>query len=161
MTEFSFRVYLAVTQIPAGKVSTYKAVARAAGNEGASRAVGRALSVNPYAPWVPCHRVVSSSGKIGGFFGSTLPVDVQRKIDLLRSEGVRMADPAKFSKSELAAQVFDAFVGLPLVALKVDVGRRIEELKNAEMKVEEPHSLLRRDESTWLGVGGQNTSRIR
>ena len=46
------------------------------------------MKVNPFAPTVPCHRVVASNGAIGGFFGQTEGVEIQRKIKLLASEGV-------------------------------------------------------------------------
>ncbi len=70
-------------RIPGGKVSTYQLVARAAGNPKASRAVGNACNANPFAPMVPCHRVVSSDGKIGGY-AKGLPT----KIRLLEKEKV-------------------------------------------------------------------------
>ena len=84
-TLMSFRdsVYKAVSSIPRGRVSTYKAVAAAAGSPGAFRAVGTAMKENPFAPRVPCHRVVKSGGEIGGYARGT-----GKKIDLLRGEGV-------------------------------------------------------------------------
>lgn len=88
VTAFQQRVYEAVTRIPRGCVSTYGLVARQIGCA-APRAVGQALKVNPYAPKVPCHRVVSSRFQIGGFQGATAGAAVQRKLDLLEEEGVR------------------------------------------------------------------------
>jgi len=75
--------------VPKGRVTTYKRLAEALGVK-SSQAVGQALKVNPYAPRVPCHRVVASDGTIGGFFGQTEGKEIQRKIKLLASEGVEV-----------------------------------------------------------------------
>jgi methylated-DNA-[protein]-cysteine S-methyltransferase len=67
-------------------VTTYGEIARAL-NSRAFRAVGGILNRNPHAPTVPCHRVVMSNGTLGGYaFG------IDRKIDLLREEGVEIKD---------------------------------------------------------------------
>jgi O-6-methylguanine DNA methyltransferase len=63
---FKEKVYSIVKKIPKGKVLTYKEVAKKAGNEKASRAVGRILSRN-FDPDIPCHRVIMSDGKLGGY----------------------------------------------------------------------------------------------
>jgi len=63
---FSERVYAIVAKIPIGKVMTYKQVAAKAGSPHAARAVGN-LMKNNYNPKIPCHRVVRSDGKIGGY----------------------------------------------------------------------------------------------
>ena len=79
---FNEKVWKVCSKIPKGKVSTYKEIAQKLGTK-AYRAVGNALNRNPYAPKVPCHRVVHSDGKIGGFAqGTTM------KIFLLKKEGV-------------------------------------------------------------------------
>jgi len=64
---FSRRVYEATREIPPGDTSTYGEVAAAAGSPGAARAVGQALARNPVAIVVPCHRVLASGGRLGGF----------------------------------------------------------------------------------------------
>ena len=79
---FADRVYAVAKQIPRGKVSTYGEIARALGSKG-YRAVGQALHVNPYAPTVPCHRVIASDGSLGGFASG-----LKKKTRLLRKEGV-------------------------------------------------------------------------
>lgn len=84
---FSERVYALVRSVPKGKVTTYRDVAYAM-NTGACRMVGQALKRNPYAPAVPCHRVVASNGAIGGFFGETAGPMIERKIAMLKAEGV-------------------------------------------------------------------------
>jgi O-6-methylguanine DNA methyltransferase len=65
VTPFQERVYTLLVQIPAGRVSTYALMARAL--DSSPRAVGGALRNNPFAPEVPCHRVVASDGFVGGF----------------------------------------------------------------------------------------------
>lgn len=82
LTEFQKKVLTVVTEIPAGQVRTYAWVARKIGSPRSSRAVGKALSKNPYIPLVPCHRVISSDGSIGGYSGGE-----KRKKDMLVSEG--------------------------------------------------------------------------
>lgn len=88
-TAFEMAVYEVVRLIPKGKVSTYGAVARSAGRGGA-RAVGSALARNPFAPEVPCHRVVRSNGALGGFSGETEGPEMDRKTRMLRAEGVEV-----------------------------------------------------------------------
>lgn len=83
ISSFASQVYQATAMIPAGKVSTYGAIARFLGKPKAARAVGGALHTNPFAPKVPCHRVVKSDGSLGGFAGGS-----KNKIALLRKEGV-------------------------------------------------------------------------
>ncbi|MDE2291154.1 MAG: MGMT family protein [Elusimicrobia bacterium] len=63
---FYRKVWLACAEIPKGETRTYGWVAKRIGKPGAARAVGQALGRNPFAPTVPCHRVVASSG-LGGF----------------------------------------------------------------------------------------------
>ncbi|MBI5278070.1 MAG: methylated-DNA--[protein]-cysteine S-methyltransferase [Burkholderiales bacterium] len=65
--EFNRRVYEAARAIPPGQVMTYGEVAQAIGEPGAARAVGQALGHNPFAPVVPCHRVLAAGGRPGGF----------------------------------------------------------------------------------------------
>lgn len=76
--------YNLLSQIPKGKVTTYKEVANALGVK-AYRAVGTLIGKNPNAPKVPCHRVVNSDGKIGGYaFG------IEKKIEILKNEGLEI-----------------------------------------------------------------------
>jgi methylated-DNA-[protein]-cysteine S-methyltransferase len=80
-------VYATVSRIPRGKVSTYRLVGLALGC-GSARAIGQALKRNPFAPKVPCHRVIASDLSIGGFSGHRSGPEISRKIKLLASEGV-------------------------------------------------------------------------
>ncbi len=86
---FADRVYAVVAKIPKGKVMSYKQVAEELGTK-AYQAVGQALKNNPYAPKVPCHRVIRSDGSIGGFNGKTDGKEIERKIKMLESEGVKI-----------------------------------------------------------------------
>lgn len=81
---FNQRVYNLCKQIPKGKVSTYKLIANKLKTK-AYRAVGTALNKNPYAPVVPCHRVVNSDGRVGGFAHGT-----NKKIEMLKKEGIKI-----------------------------------------------------------------------
>lgn len=66
-TDFQKKVWLELAKIPYGAVRTYKDIAKAIGNERASRAVGMANSRNPIPLIVPCHRVIGANGKLVGF----------------------------------------------------------------------------------------------
>jgi len=83
---FNERCYELLRKVPKGKITTYKELAHAL-NTGAYRAVGNAMNKNPYAPVVPCHRVINADGRLGGF-ASGLP----KKIKMLKSEGVKIVD---------------------------------------------------------------------
>ena len=83
LTLFQKRVLKTVLNIPRGRVRSYVWVAGKAGSPKACRAVGQALKKNPYAPHVPCHRVIASNGSIGGYSGG-----VRKKRQLLRKEGI-------------------------------------------------------------------------
>jgi O-6-methylguanine DNA methyltransferase len=89
---FGSRVIEAMKHIPRGRVTTYKAIAHSLGCK-AYRAVGNAVGANPYAPVVPCHRVVKSDGTVGNY-GS----GVRRKIELLNKEGIRIYGNSRSAK---------------------------------------------------------------
>ena len=81
-TCFQKKVLDKLQAVPRGAVISYQALAASAGAPNGARAVGNALHTNPVPIYVPCHRVISSDGRIGGYGGG-----VARKIQLLRSEG--------------------------------------------------------------------------
>jgi methylated-DNA-[protein]-cysteine S-methyltransferase len=79
-------VYEIVRQVPEGKVITYKAIAEKL-NCKCYQLIGQIMSKNPYAPQVPCHRVVKANGQVGGFRGSS---ENKEKIELLEREGIKI-----------------------------------------------------------------------
>lgn len=81
---FNQKVWDICKKIPKGKVSTYKEIAKAL-NTKAYRAVGNGLNKNPYAPKVPCHRVVNSKGELHGFAHG-----LKAKKRLLEKEGIKI-----------------------------------------------------------------------
>jgi len=85
-TDFQRQVWAAIACIPRGRVTTYGAIARYLGTRGV-RAVGTAVGRNPYAPEVPCHRVVRETGQIGHYSGEG---GVPAKRALLAEEGIRI-----------------------------------------------------------------------
>lgn len=84
MDSFNERCYKLLRTVPEGKLTTYKDLAHALGTK-AYRAVGNAMNKNPYAPEVPCHRVVNANGAIGGFAFGT-----DKKIKMLKEEGIKI-----------------------------------------------------------------------
>lgn len=87
-TAFESRVFEATSTIPKGKVTTYGRLAKSL-DCGSSQAVGQALRRNPFAPKVPCHRVVAGDLTMGGFSGQREGEKIRKKRRLLESEGVR------------------------------------------------------------------------
>ena len=89
-SEFQRRVLLAEHEIPRGWVSTYGRIARSLGVPRGARAVGRALSRNPFPIIIPCHRAIRSDGQLGGFQGG-----LKMKQALLELEGVEVAQTGR------------------------------------------------------------------
>lgn len=82
-TEFQKKIWRKLCKIPYGKTVSYKEIAQKIGKEKAVRAVGTAIGKNPIAIIVPCHRVISANGKIGGY---AYGVDKKQKLlDLERN----------------------------------------------------------------------------
>ena len=86
-TEFQLKVWAYLSKIPRGKVKTYSQVAKAIGKPLAVRAVANAIGKNPYAPKIPCHRVIRSDGSLGGYSGKG---GVKTKRFLLQKEGITL-----------------------------------------------------------------------
>lgn len=84
LTRFQKDVLIYTLSIPEGETRTYSDVARAIGHPNAFRAVGSALAKNPFAPDVPCHRVIRKDGGMGNYSGDG---GITRKIKLLKEEG--------------------------------------------------------------------------
>lgn len=103
---FADKVYDLCKQVLEGKVTTYGAMAKKLNSS--AQAVGQALKRNPYAPIVPCHRVVKSDGSIGGFFGHKTGTEVKRKIEMLREEGVEVKE-GKIDEFEKKKTTFSSY----------------------------------------------------
>lgn len=102
VSAFARKVYAALSAVPRGRVITYASLARKIGCR-SPRAVGQALRANPFAPQIPCHRVIASDLSPGGFFGKKSGAQLARKLRLLAAEGIR------FENNRLAdrAQLFE------------------------------------------------------
>lgn len=85
----SKRIYMAVRQIPRGKVATYGQIAEMAGDRKMARAVGNALHKNPDPDGIPCYRVVNSKGELSGEFAFG---GAGRQAELLKADGIEVAD---------------------------------------------------------------------
>lgn len=98
-TAFEEKLYQLCKRIPPGKVSTYGAMAQVL--HSSARAVGQGMRRNPFAPIVPCHRVVAADLSIGGFSGAWGPdhPHVCRKLELLKGEGVKFEGSKVLSSS--------------------------------------------------------------
>jgi O-6-methylguanine DNA methyltransferase len=86
-TDFQKIVWNEIKKIPKGKTVTYKELAIKIGKPKAYRAVANACAKNPLLEIIPCHRVIRSDGKMGGYMGEE---GIERKKRLLESEGVKL-----------------------------------------------------------------------
>lgn len=91
--DFHRRVYALARAIEPGRTCTYGELARALGEPGAARAVGQALGHNPFAPVVPCHRILAAQGRSGGFSASG---GVATKLRMLLIEQAQFGAPGLF-----------------------------------------------------------------
>ena len=82
-TKFQKEVWLEISKIPFGSISTYKQIAFNLGKINGSRAVANACGKNPYPVTIPCHRVIRSDGNLGGYSGKG---GIKTKIKLLKRE---------------------------------------------------------------------------
>ena len=90
---FHQRVYALARRMAPGETMTYGEMARRLGEPGAARAVGQALGHNPFAPVVPCHRILAASGGAGGFSAAG---GIRTKLHLLEIEGAQFGGPGLF-----------------------------------------------------------------
>lgn len=90
---FHQRVYALARRIPPGETLTYGELARELGEPGAARAVGQALGSNPFAPVVPCHRVLAADARAGGFSANG---GVSTKLRMLLTERAQFNGPGLF-----------------------------------------------------------------
>ncbi len=90
------KVYKKLLQVPKGKVTTYGELAKAVGLKNGQRAIGRIMNKNPFPVIVPCHRVILSSGKIGGYaWGEKI------KTNMLSREGVKIKQGKILDKDKI------------------------------------------------------------
>ncbi len=79
------KIYKKLLEVPKGQITTYGDLAKAVGLKNGQRVVGKIMNKNPYPVIIPCHRVVMSTGKIGGYaYGEYI------KIKMLRDEGIEI-----------------------------------------------------------------------
>ena len=83
-THFQIKVWKYLKKIPRGKVITYLEVAKAVRKPKSVRAVANAIAKNPYPPVIPCHRVIRTDGRLGGYSGKG---GIKTKRKLLKKEG--------------------------------------------------------------------------
>jgi len=83
-THFQLKVWSYLKKIPKGKLKTYAQVAKGIGKPKAVRAVANAIGKNPFPPKIPCHRVIRSDGKLGGYSAKG---GIKTKKKLLKNEG--------------------------------------------------------------------------
>ena len=90
------KVYKKLLKVPKGKVTTYSELAKAVGLKNGQRAIGRIMNKNPFPVIVPCHRVILSSGKIGGYaWGEKI------KTNMLSKEGVQIKKGKILDKNKI------------------------------------------------------------
>ncbi|MEO9309335.1 MAG: MGMT family protein [Nitrososphaera sp.] len=85
MNELERQVYRALLKVPKGKVTTYGELAKAVGLKNGQRTIGRIMNKNPFPVIIPCHRVVKSDGKVGGYFYGQ-----EVKTKMLSAEGINV-----------------------------------------------------------------------
>ena len=83
-TNFQIKVWYAILKIPKGEIRTYKDLAKSINRPKSARAVANACARNPYPVKIPCHRVIRSDGKLGGYSGNG---GIETKMKLLKKEG--------------------------------------------------------------------------
>ena len=86
-TKFEEKVWNYIKSIKKGSVKTYKEVAIGINRPKSARAVANAIGKNPFAPKIPCHRVIRSDGSLGGYSGKG---GIKTKKKLLKKEGIRL-----------------------------------------------------------------------
>ena len=86
-TKFQLKVWSYLKKIPRGSVKTYSQVAKGIGKPLAARAVANAIGKNPFAPKIPCHRVIRSDGSLGDYSGKG---GIKTKKLLLKREGITL-----------------------------------------------------------------------
>jgi len=136
---FQRRVYEATRTIPPGETLTYGEIARRLGAPGMSRAVGQALGRNPFSIVVPCHRVLASDGRLGGF---SAPGGITTKLRLLTLEGRRDASTPSLFDGD-GGYAFDPAAAIAhLSSVDPAMGRLIERVGPFTMELKATPSIF-------------------
>jgi methylated-DNA-[protein]-cysteine S-methyltransferase len=143
VTEFQEKVYALLRQIPKGRVTTYGAIARALGTS--PRAVGNALRNNRFAPEVPCHRCVGSTGFITGFDGESVE---KRAFEISEDGQVRGNTRQSKPKGEKAV-LYDAQKIKLLSGQKLNL--KLDILRQEGVEFDKKGMLLNRKRKLWDG----------
>lgn len=104
LPKYSRRVLSFLLMVPVGYVTTYGALAKAAG--GGARAVGQVMRANPFAPLIPCHRVVRSDFSLGGYGGEVAGEGVKMKYAILQREDRGFKEATKIKVDDSVLSVF-------------------------------------------------------
>jgi len=152
MDVYSFDLYNYVlnltAQIPSGKISTYKHIAIALGDEISARSVGVVLNHNPFLLKIPCHRVIHSDGRIGGY-----KLGVKEKINLLKKEGFEIEDEYKGENAKVKNfenYIFENFnTDYPLKFMK-----KIQKELSRKVVIEDEKDYLKDYEDNKISVCG-------
>jgi len=104
LPEYSRKVLSFLLKVPVGYVTTYGALAKAVG--GGARAVGNVMASNPFAPLIPCHRVVRSEFSLGGYGGEVFGEGVRTKFAILQREDRGFKEPTKIKVDGAVLSVF-------------------------------------------------------
>ena len=105
LTPFQIKVLSLVSLIPKGQVTSYKHLAHLL-NHNSPRAIGHAISKNPFAPQIPCHRVVGSELTLKGYLGKSREEALKKKQALLEAEGISFS-ANKVNKKHLWLEKFE------------------------------------------------------
>jgi methylated-DNA-[protein]-cysteine S-methyltransferase len=141
VSEFHQRVYEFVRQIPVGSTVSYGEVAARLGKPGAARAVGQAMGRNPFPIIVPCHRVLASNGKLGGF---TANGGVDTKQRMLQIEGALLGKASKPAKAARKTnQPYNTRAALKHLRTDAQLAALIDRVGSFDMEINLTHDLFR------------------
>jgi O-6-methylguanine DNA methyltransferase len=146
VSPFHRRVYEFVRTIGPGRTTTYGEVAARIGEPGAARAVGQALGENPFAPVVPCHRVLAAGGRSGGFSASG---GVETKLRMLEIEKARIGEEPGLFDERSASGDGDAFGPIDDSMMRL----ALEQARHAAAQGEVPVGAVVVRDGAVLGVG--------
>lgn len=148
VTPFQKRVYYLLNQIPAGRVTTYGALARAL--QTSPRAVGNALRNNVFAPRIPCHRCVASNGYINGYDGEVIQKKSFKRSDNGTINGKASQSKARGAKAQVRA-ANGAAEATTIPPSGINIGMKMEILKKEGVEFDANGMLLRKGKALFDG----------